>query len=165
MNAEFYPIYLAHVFDWTEPIHDRLNWLFVVLDSNRDILITEKYLGPELKQQGVQFEYKPEGLWIFSSKVVKSYVRDGIAVPFSACYIFNKRVKDCPRPSFKRTPDQGFPFSDTDISNVIAEIKSLNAIGYAADGGGLQWVSFDDELSHLIRQGFASWQKAAKKKT
>lgn len=160
MNSGFYPVYLAHLFDWTEPMHGRLNWLFVALDSCRDLGRTEKYLSPKLKQENISFEYKPEGLWLFYSDVVKPYVRDDVAVPFSASYIFDKNIKDCPKPSFNMTTDRGSSFSESEISAVVAEIKRINAIGYASDGCGLQWISFDDELSSLIRRGFESWEKA-----
>jgi hypothetical protein len=165
MKAEFYrPVSLAHLFDWTEPIWNKTNWLFVRLDSTRDISTTEKYLAPKLKEENILFEYKPEGLWLFSTEVVRPYVRDYFAVPFSACYIFDIKTTSCVKPSFDMTTLE-HPFADSELALVSEEIRRSNALGYAADGCGLQWVSIDDELSQLIRQGFATWQEAAQKQS
>jgi hypothetical protein len=110
---------------------------------------TEKWLLPKLKEERILSEYKPEGLWVFSGEVERPYICDGVAVPFSACYIFNGNIKNCVRPSFNKTTDFGHSLDDSDLSVVADEIKKTNAISYAADGGGLQWVSFDDELTGL----------------
>jgi len=164
MDTDFFrAIYLAHMFDWTESIHNRLNWLFVTLDSDRDICTTESGYSPRLREQDISFEFRPEGLWIFNAKNVKPYIRDKIAVPFSACYIFDKGVRNCLKPSFRETTDLGRSFTDSEISAVVAEIKSTSAIGYAADGCGLQWVSYDDELSKLVHQGFKMWQESTQR--
>lgn len=154
MKTGFYRfVGLTDLFSWTKPAYNKLNWLFVVLDSNRDISKTEKYLSSKLKQQNISFEYRPEGLWLFGGEIANPFVSDGLAVSFSACYIFNMNTKSCPKPLFSVTTEQERSFADSEISAVITEMMRVNAIGYAADGGGLQWISLDDELSCLICQG------------
>jgi len=160
MNAEFHrPVYLAHLFDWTEAIWSDTNWLFTKLDSNPNLQDVEKYLSPQLNKADILFSWKPEGLWIPGSELGKSFISDNVVVPFSACYIFDSKTTSCTKPRFNMTTDTERSFTDTEIKMVSEEIISLKALGYAADGCGLQWVSFDDKLSRLIRQGFNSWQK------
>lgn len=143
-------------------MHQRLNWLFVVLDSSQDVQATERYLSPKMQEHNIPYEYRPEGLWFFGGEVLKRYIRDEVAVPFSACYIFDGKTKDCPKPDFKMKILER-AFTDVEVRLVSDEIKRLNAIAYAADGGGLQLVSIDRELIRLVRQGFTSLEEVIRK--
>lgn len=160
MDANFYQsARLIDLVEWTKPMHNRLNWLFVVLDSSQNILAAQKYIAPKLIGWNASFKYRVEGLWLFNEEVAKPYIRDGIIVPFSACYIFDTQTKSCPKPSFNMTTDLERPFTDAEISRATAEIERIGAIGYAADGVGLQWISSNDELTKTIRLGFKLWQE------
>jgi hypothetical protein len=159
MNAEFYrPASLAHLFDWVAPIHRNTKWLFVRLDSNLNLADMEIILSPQLKLAGVEFAWRPEGLWIPGTELTKSFIPDNVAVPFSACYIFDEQTTGCAKPRFNITTDAELPFTGLEAESVVEEILNLRALGYAADGCGLQWVSAAEELSHSIREGFRSWQ-------
>jgi hypothetical protein len=154
MSAEFYRSgSLVHLFDWTQQLHRRTNWLFVRLDSSQDFLKMGEQLSPIMSRQNLSFWWGEEGLWIPGDELGGAFVREKIVVPFSACYIFDRHIKKCAKPNFNMTTDSGHLFMGSEISSVSEEISKLGALGYAADGCGLQWVTSNQELYRLIHQG------------
>jgi hypothetical protein len=141
---------LTDLVDWLSPVLHEMNWLFVALDSTRgDFGAVEKHLSPELKRNNITFWWGDGGLWLPGEELIKSF----IVVPFSACYIFEREVKSCAKPSFNTTTDMGEPFADDEVKAVFNEITKLKALCYAADGCGLQYVSLDEKLGFLIEKG------------
>jgi hypothetical protein len=144
---------LAELFAWTKPLHSELNWLFVILDSEGDATTLEQHLTSNLSDQQVCSWWRPEGLWIKGPDVARPLFSNRVAVPFSACYVFPAKVKDCPRPQFRLTTDAGNVFSEAELKGVESDIARLGALAYAADGCGLQWVSANAAFTNLLKAG------------
>ncbi len=135
---------------WSQPLHGRTNWLFVVLDSNRNLSDSEDYLSSRMREHDVTFWWGSGGLWLPGGQLGNSYVRANILVPFTACYILYDHVRACPKPEFLKTTDLGCEFTDSEVDEAAGEVAKLQALGYTADGCGLQYVVSDEELASLI---------------
>jgi hypothetical protein len=155
---------LGNLIEWLEPVIADTNWLFVTLDSNRDdFAVAQKYLSPQLQQDGMSFWWGKEGLWLpgselkkaYWSELNKAYMPNSIIVSFSAAYIFAKDIKSCPKPGFNRTTDQE-QFTAAQLNEAEREIIRLNALGYVADGCGLQCVLIDDRFDLFVRDNFST---------
>src|SRR4051794_11526526 len=121
-------------------------WLFVVLDSARGNLTeAQRFLAPQLEREQVTFLWQPEGLWLPGKELLNPFVISQTVVPFSAAFIFPSTRTNCSKPRFDLTTDRG-QFSEDEVRAASDELASLGAIAYAADGGGLQVVSADQDV-------------------
>lgn len=145
MRAKFYrDCSLFDLVTWSQFLHQETNWLFVILDSNPDVWDLRTFLSPRMQAQGVSFWWRPEGLWLAGRELHNSIVKEEILVPFTACYIFNVGIRECSKPDFAITTDFGSEFTKAQIDRAERVISKLGALGFAADGCGLQYVCLDD---------------------
>ena len=132
------------------------NWLFVALDSDRNIGKIALHLQPMMQKEGIRFWTGAEGLWLPFNELLKPLVTDRVVVPFSACYIFGAEVTSCPKPIFTSTTDSGLEFTENARTEVASELRRLNALCYAADGCGLQCVMTDENSEmRLLLEGLS----------
>jgi hypothetical protein len=143
---------LTDLVNWTKPLHEATNWLFVTLDSARDPERMKSHLAVQLREAELEFWFGPEGLWLPGLEVGKPAATTGIIVPFSACYIFDSSVRACPKPSFNGTTDYGGRFTDTETGEVSHELQRLKALGFAADGCGLQYFACGPALEQVLEK-------------
>jgi len=141
---------LNHLVDWLQPLLAETNWFFVALDSTRgDFSKVKSFLSTQLNKTAINHWWQPEGLWLPGNELTKTYVLSQLVVPFSAAYVFLRTIRESTKPRFNKTTDGG-AFSKDELRNLGEEIARINAVGYAADGVGLQCLFLDDRFSSLL---------------
>lgn len=125
----------------------KVNWLFVTIDSYYgDMLNRAEFLNEKMRDNSIQSWPSQEGLWIPQDEVAKEYVKKRIIVPFSAGFIFKENVTNSHASHFHDTTEREEGFSSDQVRLCHNEIIRLGALGYAADGCGLQCLLDDETL-------------------
>ena len=108
-----------------------------------------KSLCSHSNQWGITCELQPEGLWFRGVDVLKFALDSSLLVPFSAAYIFPSTILRSGILHYNTT-------SETDTFNeevpplLIEEMQKNGALGYLADGQGLNFVFFCALLYEII---------------
>jgi hypothetical protein len=131
----------------------RYNWLIVALDSIRgnELSGCQAVIMQSLRKHSGMIRFRSEGIWFDSLALLES-ISAGLIVPFSAAYIFSSDVWQCGTPCYTLTSESEKFISDVP-HELVDDIRVLKALGYVADGDGVNFYFNDLGIGQDILRG------------
>jgi hypothetical protein len=129
---------------------EQYNWLVVALDSIRGRQLRERDLAilDLFTKAGVHAWWRDEGFWLDGRTL--NVINHRLIPPFSAAFAFRQDHAAATPPLYDATSESNI-FSQGLPMELPEAVRSSGALGYFADGCGLNYYSIDDQLSDVLQ--------------